>query len=231
MMKIAQLKTEGIVLMRQRLRQGPALDRVLDLRSRRYLIPYLGQVRSVSEAAAELGVGLSRMSYQTRQLKSVGLIEEVEVRARAGRPVSHYRSTSDQYLVALHDLDQRSIEDYLLESEEPLRRAMAKELVLSMGRSTDRSGELALLLSRREDGEGDFLLVNLSDTSAAELGDATYSWSILHLDRGQATQLVRELDELTQRWGALSRTGQRYVLRVALARVDDGCASQGKEPG
>jgi hypothetical protein len=216
--------------MRQRLRRGPALDRVLDLRSRRYLIPYLGQVRSVSEAAAELSVSLSRMSYQTGQLKKVGLIEEVEVRPRAGRPVSHYRSTSDQYLVALRDLDQQSIEGYLLEGEEPLRRAMAKELVLSMGRSTDRSGELALLLSRRVDGEGDFLLVNLSDASAAELGDATYSWSILHLNRGQATQLVRELDELTQRWGAVSRTGHRYVLRLALARVDDGGVHENVEP-
>jgi hypothetical protein len=207
--------------MRQRLRQGSALARVLDLRSRRYLVPYLGYARSVSEAATELGVSLSRMSYQTGQLTSVGLIEEVEVRPRAGRAVSYYRSTSDEYLVALRDLDQRSIEDYLLESEEPLRRAMARELVLSMGRSTDRSGELALLLSRREDGEGDFTLVNISDASAAELGDATYSWNILHLDRGQATQLVRELDELNQQWGAVSRTGQRYVLRLALAQVDD----------
>src|SRR5437879_9706366 len=115
---------------RIRLRSGPALRRVLDLSARQFLVPYLGRERSISQAASELGVSLSRMGYQTARLKETGLVVETRTQSRAGRPVRFYRSTADEYLIALEDLGQKSIEQYLLDAEQPLRRAVARSLVL-----------------------------------------------------------------------------------------------------
>jgi hypothetical protein len=161
------------------------------------------------------------MSYQTARLRDVALIRQVRTRRRAGRPVHYYQSTSQEYLVALRDLDPRSIEDYLLETEEPMRRALTRALVLSMSRTTRRSGDLALLLSRRDDAEGDFSLVALSNAADVELGDATYTWNVLRLSRRQAVQLARDLDALNRRWFEASGKGDRYLVRLAVARIDD----------
>lgn len=138
MMSQAQLQTEGPLLSRLRLRKSPAMDRVLDLVARQFLAPYLGREQSVAGAARELGVSVSRMSYQTKRLLEVGLIAETRQMARAGRPIHLYRSTADEYVVALADVDRQSVEQFLLDGEEPLRRALVRQVVLALGRSKGR---------------------------------------------------------------------------------------------
>lgn len=68
------------------------------LRSR-FLHPFLGRDRTVTEAAAEVGCTSNTMLYRVRRMVAVGLLRVVATRTRPGRSIKVYRSSHDGYFV------------------------------------------------------------------------------------------------------------------------------------
>lgn len=66
-----------------------------------FLSPFLGRSCSVSEAADEVGCSLNSMLYRVRRMQTVGLLEVVERRRRAGRAIKVYRSSAPGYRVPM----------------------------------------------------------------------------------------------------------------------------------
>src|SRR5918998_3432491 len=70
-----------------------------DIRSMRALRPFVGQTRTLSAAAAEADMTLSRLSYWVRRFLALGLVQVVEIERRTGSPIRHYRATRDVFFV------------------------------------------------------------------------------------------------------------------------------------
>ncbi|MFT4166376.1 MAG: helix-turn-helix domain-containing protein [Microlunatus sp.] len=76
----------------------------------RFLHPFLGRERTVSEAAAELGCRTDVMLYRVRRMLAIDLLRITATRRRTGRPIKIYRSSHDGYFVpneAMHYDDLR----------------------------------------------------------------------------------------------------------------------------
>ena len=69
---------------------SPAARVLADASKRRYLSPFLGRTRRLTEAARELGVSPARLAYWVRRFLALGLLKQV------GRG---YRSTAEAYFV------------------------------------------------------------------------------------------------------------------------------------
>lgn len=72
---------------------------VTDVQARRFLEPFIGQERTVSEVAAELNVHMSTVLYRVRQFIRLGLVREPRLEPRKGRPIKYYRSVADGFFV------------------------------------------------------------------------------------------------------------------------------------
>lgn len=77
---------------------------LVDPKALRFLRPFLARACGVSEAARELGVGRSLVSYWVGRLHRAGLLQPLA--DDAGHRV--WRSSADRFLVALHDLPMDS---------------------------------------------------------------------------------------------------------------------------
>jgi hypothetical protein len=64
-----------------------------------FLLPFLGRVRSVSQAAMELDVKVNAMLYRVQKMLACGLLELDHLEARGGRPIQHYRAVADVLFV------------------------------------------------------------------------------------------------------------------------------------
>ncbi len=65
----------------------------------RFLRPFLGRERTVTEAATEVGCTPNTMLYRVRRMLDVGLLRVVASRSRPGRSIKLYRSSHDGYFV------------------------------------------------------------------------------------------------------------------------------------
>lgn len=65
----------------------------------RFLGPFLGRERTVTQAATEVGCTPNSMLYRVRRMVDVGLLTVVGSRSRPGRPIKVYRSSHHGYFV------------------------------------------------------------------------------------------------------------------------------------
>lgn len=76
-----------------------AASMISEKRARRFLECFLGQARSVSQVAGELGVDMSSVSYRVKQFIRLGLVEMVREVPRGGRAIKYYRTVADAFFV------------------------------------------------------------------------------------------------------------------------------------
>lgn len=72
---------------------------LIDSRVRDLFNPFLGQERTVGEAAAEAGCSPAVMLYRVGVFLRAGLLRVAGERPRAGRPLKVYRSVHDAYFI------------------------------------------------------------------------------------------------------------------------------------
>jgi DNA-binding Lrp family transcriptional regulator len=72
---------------------------ITDSSRSRFLAPFLGRERTVTQAAAELGCTPNAMLYRVRRMVDVGLLTVAGIKNRPGRPIKVYRSSHDGYFV------------------------------------------------------------------------------------------------------------------------------------
>jgi hypothetical protein len=120
-----------------------------DLESAVYFEPFLARERTASQAAAELGCRLDTLLYRVRTFLAAGLLVVTRLEPRAGRPVKHYRSSADAYLIPFGvtpyaDLEER-IRELLHADEDAVVRGLARVL-----RSSHQDGQRLYRTARGE---------------------------------------------------------------------------------
>lgn len=198
------------------MRRGDALGRLLDVRRAQYLYPYLGQTRTISEAAAQLEVSVARMSYQTARLVEAGLVEKVNLIPRAGRPIAEYRSTAEEFIIPLAEVGNGDLETFLLESEEPLRRALMRSIALAYGDTDVLASELGLRLRRTATADIEVAPCTLDGREVTRHAGVVNTWHIVNLSAAEARALCRELQRVVDRYRRTG-SGSAYVIRLAVA--------------
>lgn len=79
----------------------PRAAAVFALPARRHLLfAFIGRERTLSEVARDSGASLSLLHYHARRLFGLGLIREVGVVRRAGRPMKKYAAAASEFVVA-----------------------------------------------------------------------------------------------------------------------------------
>ncbi len=121
-----------------------------DTGSFRYFKPFLAKERTVSQAAAEVGCNLDTMLYRVKIFLAAGLLQVTRLEPRAGRPVKHYRSVEDAYLIPLSATPYADVEELvrgqMQAGQDLLIRAVAKYL-----RNVELEGRR--VYRRRDNGE------------------------------------------------------------------------------
>lgn len=201
------------------LERGDALDRLLDVRRARFLFPYLGRTRTISQAAQELGVSVARMSYQASRLVEVGLIERVNLIRRAGRPIVEYRSIADEFIVSFGDVRDGDLEAFLLASEEPLRRVLIQSVALAYGDVDVPAERLGLRLCRTATGSVEVSPCTIDGRNVTRRSTTLNGWHVLELSAADARALRDDLEAVLARYHSTAGSGTTHLIRVALAPI------------
>jgi hypothetical protein len=186
-----------------------------EFRSLRALRPFVGQTRTLSAAAAEADMSLSRLNYWVRRFLALGLVQVVEIERRTGSPIRHYRATRDVFFVPFSPATAPAIDAF----REGVQAELQAELRAGLEFGGIRGG-WGLEIRRHETG---VLAVNSMEAAGQRLDPLRASapatlrlWESLQLDFVQAKQLQRELFELVQRYRHRSGA-QRYIVGCAMA--------------
>ena len=121
-----------------------------DAESFRYFKPFLARDRTVSQAAEEVSCNLDTMLYRVKTFLATGLLKVTRLEPRAGRPIKHYRSAADAYLIPLGVTPYADVEERLRAQmqagHDALVRGTAKVL-------RERSQEGRRVYRRQDNGE------------------------------------------------------------------------------
>lgn len=178
--------------------------------------------------AAELEVDTSSMLYRVRQFVRLGLIKEVRVEPRRGRPIRYYRSVADGFFVPFQVTSlttQASLSPHAFSQ-------LQKRLNESIGQAwLAASGEhqtLGIHVFRNAEGNITHNIVpdpeedrpnrffdQLLEPDAPAVWD---TWGNLRLTHEDAKALQLEIATILKRYWPKEREGeQEYILRLAIA--------------
>lgn len=112
--------------------------------SLKYFRPFVAKERSATEAAEALGVALDTMLYRIKTFLKAGLIYVSRLEKRAGRPIKHYRSVHDAYIIPFALTPHANLEETL----HLYFRECAEIVVPPMARTMRQSGREGRILYR-----------------------------------------------------------------------------------
>ncbi|MEX2502790.1 MAG: hypothetical protein WD336_10475, partial [Trueperaceae bacterium] len=102
---------------------------LLNARTRRQLAPFLGQARSVGEAARLTHEKPNTVLARVRRFVAAGLLEEVGRRPRGGRSLRLYRAVAEVFFVPFEASPADSLEEALAEREAWVQRLLRRSVV------------------------------------------------------------------------------------------------------
>ena len=166
----------------------------------RVLLTFVDEPRSVSAAAALLGLPLERVHYYVTRLAAHGLLTVVREQKRAGRPIRFYRSCAERFFVPIECVDRSLFSGLAAElraslDEEVLRWHDEGALFFTAG------GKPRVSWSRKKG----------TTKTAGEF------WQILNLTDEEARRLAAELRGVMTRYGRDSPGGRPYLFHAAFA--------------
>ena len=184
------------------------------------LAPFLGQARSIGEAAALTGDLPNTVLKRTRRLQDLGLLRCVERQPRPGRALKRYRASADVFFVPFEATGADTLEGALAERdaywERLLRRNVVRARVEAMGTwgtriYRDTRGRLQVQTAVSPDVNATML--------DPDMPAALSAWrDQVMLDHADAKAFQRELFDLVLKYQR-QRGAQRYVVHVGLAAV------------
>lgn len=206
---------------------------VSDPRARRFLEPFIGQERTVSEVAAKLGVNMSSVLYRVRQFIRLGLLREVRTEPRKGRAVRYYRSVADGFFVPFQAtllVTQQALSPHTFgEFQRALNESVGQAWLAAAGEQQ----MLGVHLYRNESGTLNQNIVpdpdldqptrffdQLFEPDAPAVWD---TWGNLRLAHEDAKALQREVASLLGRYRTKVKEagGDEYIVRLAMAPLYD----------
>ncbi|WP_216321073.1 hypothetical protein [Deinococcus aestuarii] len=183
----------------------------------RHLEPFLGRTLGAGAAAREAGVSVERMLYRVRQFLGAGLLEEVGMERRAGRPVRLYRAPAG-LRVPFHLTPFADLEAQIAQHGRPFDRLRARA-------GARRLAELELgtrLLYRDSSGEVHSEVLLPEGRTLAEVRGKHFGgdyMGVLWLDDDAARRVQAHLDALREELSGqgTEREGTRpYLVQTAL---------------
>ncbi len=200
-----------------------------DPESARFVFPFLGRERTVSEVAAELGLKVDAMYYRVKRLERLGLLRVVRLLERKGRAIRTYQASSSAYFVPLTAVPDATVEELLERGEAGPRQRATEGFAAAL-----KDAALAVRFGvhvRLDDGEPSISLgpedanwrpERFLDAAAPAL---LMSWTSLNLDFADAKALQRELFEVIARYSVLGGA-QTYLMGVSLVPTPRGESGQ-----
>lgn len=198
-----------------------------DATSKVFFKPFLARECTVSRAAEEVGCNVNTMLYRVKTFVRVGLIEVAYIEKRVGRPIKHYRSVHDAYLIPDGVTPYADLEERLKTQIRPFWETLMTSLAHAYrergwgGQYLQRTATGVVTTSLATQGDGD----GLTDFWSALPPFDVYSDMELNLTPEEAEALARRLlgvlEEASQNIATKTRKGsRRYVLQVALVPSD-----------
>ena len=191
------------------------------------LRPFLARDCTIGEAARALGVSLERVQYNVRRFETLGVLHVTRRTPRRGRPLKHYRTTSDRYFVPFAITRLESFEALMEIIDHDEQRRFTRALVKTCLRAVPDATRGGALLHRTENGA---VSIDFTphppphESTLPELGVGVWSsWTTLHLTPGEAADLERDLTELwrARRTSAVPRPGTRpFTLSLGLTPAE-----------
>ena len=186
-----------------------AIALLSNLRSLRYLMPFLREPHTLSTAAAALKKPTSTVAYWIPRLLDVGLIVHIEDRQRAGMAMPVYRAVAKQLTVPYHlvpfdsrvtllDQGRMSVLRRFLDG---LDEAIEKTDAFSLGFSADENSGAAIEM--------------LESNEQQQRRPYTDGWITFRLSEADAIECASELEAIVAKYS--TKTGRRYIAHVGLA--------------
>lgn len=185
---------------------------------RRHLKPFLGRSSGLADAAEQLGVRKTAMSYWIKRLLALGLIRERGQALRGGRRVAQYRCVADRLLLSLQHAPHESYEAVFEDSSALWR----KQALHALGRSIARQAPWLDMSVQAYAAAGGIGIEVTARGPDAPPDDYLHYWGRLWLTADEADALRRELDALWDRYGALAdRKAKPVPMLLHLMVVPD----------
>ncbi len=203
---------------------------VTDVQARRFLAPFIGQERTVSEVAAELHVHMSSVLYRVRQFIRLGLVEEPRLGPRKGRPIKYYRSVADSFFVPFQATPLEAQEALSPHAFSEFQRALNASVGQAWLEAAGEPQQLGIHIYRNDDS-GNLNQNIVPDPDADQPnrffdqllepgGPAVWdTWGSLKLSRQDAKALQLEIASLLGRYRTkvIDEGGDEYIVRLAMA--------------
>jgi hypothetical protein len=181
---------------------------LIDPVSSEHLSPFMTGEKSLAQAAAELGLGKSRMSYWVKKLLEFNLIKITRMEKQGKHKVSIYCASADVFIVPL-DLITTDPNKDVFESV-PFERALKRSLVHF--KHQNLKGR-----SIRYAKENDNVVLELSPQHTKKSGMVDH-WGRVSLTKAQASYVYEEMNKLfnTIMQEAENDKGKKYVFKLVL---------------
>lgn len=169
-----------------------------------HLRPFIGRAAGLADAAAELGIKKTAMSYWVHRLLDAGLIRVWGVERRGRHKLTLYRCPADRLIVSLRNAPLESYEaafDDVSARWQPLTRR-------ALGRSLERQMNWLRLVIEAAGPGGMTTHVHAAGANAPA-DDFLYAWGRLWLNADERESLRAELDAMWTRYSALSDKGRK----------------------
>ena len=168
---------------------------------RRLLLRFVGRGKSISDVARSSGLDIRHVHYLVHKLTRLGLLDVVEVRRRAGRPIKIYRCVRDSFYIPLDAM------------RGPVSGGLNKELDQCLASDAARS-IAGIVFTTDSEGRPVGRWVSRDGKGSGPLD----SWRILRLEPRRFAELKSELLAVLQKFQASpSPTGPVYLVHVAAA--------------
>jgi len=198
---------------------------LIDATKRHFIEPFIGRECSLSQAAEELGIKLTAMLYQVERLTSLGLLRQVGVRSRRGRPIKLYSASAERFFVPFHATTETSMTSFLSVFERDAQSFFLHNLAEA---ALQGSAEWGVRVYRQDAG---VVRVETVPSSLREraLDDIFFNpqfialwagWQHLELNFGTAKALQHDLKAVWERYEAMQTPGeQAYLVRWGLTPI------------
>ncbi|WP_412028215.1 hypothetical protein [Deinococcus yunweiensis] len=187
---------------------------VTDRMQLRRLAPFMGQERTVSQVAAQLGLSVTATYKATQRFLTLGLLRETRRETRSGRAIRYYRAPQAYFtpfsVMPLEQIGQLNRAVHLERFERELARTMRHGL----------HGPWGALTRVLPSGEPFYDVATVDGRSWDPLDDDSpvvlSGWNLVTLPPAEARALQREIMTVIRPYLGRRGEGSTYLLGVFL---------------
>lgn len=198
-----------------------------DPEAQRYLLPFIQEELSLSEAARRLEVKPNALLYHINKLLALGLLEVARVQPRRGRASKLYRASAERFFIPFSLTQADTVQSLATETSVRSERVFQQDLISAQMELGDDWGVAIYVM---EDGS---LSVDLATSREHTAEDTAFildtdhpavwsCWLEVKLGLKEAKMLQQELVTLWERYRQIRNPDEpRYTLRLGLAPVKE----------